>query len=279
VLSFFDSMGALTGPPITLVNAYLPTGSAVDLTEPGRDPGTSPRTFTWNFELEHEFRKNLSLRLSYLDGHTEDLFVVTPLLNPGGTSLLALTSSGTSQYRQAEAIFHYRPHERADVNVSYVWSRARGDLNTISDTFVQFQEPVIRPNVSGILSSDVPNRVVAWGLVRLFWGLTLSPVMDVHTGLPYSDVDVLQNYVGQPNGQRFPTYFSLDARIYKEFLVHVPFTKERFKPRKMRFGIYSLNLTNHVNNHDVYNNIASPLFGKFNGDQRRFDGLVIDLVE
>ncbi len=276
VITMFDTNGTPLGPPIVLVNKYVPAGAAAGT---ARDPGISPRTYTWNAEVERQIRRNVNVRVSYLDSHTDNLFVVNPVINPGGTSLLALTSAGTSQYRQAEVLVHYQPQPRADVNVSYVWSRARGDLNTLSDTFVPFQAPVIRPDVSGILESDVPQRLVAWGVVKLFWGLTLSPVADVHTGLPYSDVDALQNYVGTPNGQRFPTFFSLDARIYKDVTVRWPFKKGEKKGRKMRFGLYSLNITNHQNNHDVYNNVTSPLFGDLRGDARRFDGLVIDLVQ
>ena len=190
---------------------------------------------------------------------------------------MALTSTGTSRYRRIEATVNARPYEHANLNVSYVWSRARGNLNGLSDTFVPFEQPVIRPNVSGVLSSDVPNRLVTWGIFDLPSKLKLSPVVDVRTGLPFSNVDVLQNYVGSPNSQRFPTFFSLDARIYREFPLRVPFMGRSTK-RKIRLGVYSLNLTNHRNPHDVYNNIASPLFGQFAGYYRRIDGLVIEII-
>jgi len=104
------------------------------------------------------------------------------------------------------------------LNVSYIWSRARGDLNTVSSVFLAFEQPVIRPDVSGILPSDVPNRVVSWGVFHLPWSLTVSPVVDVHTGFPYSNVDVLQDYAGLPNGSRFPTFFSADAQVYRDFI-------------------------------------------------------------
>jgi hypothetical protein len=133
---------------------------------------------------------------------------------------------------------------------------------------------VIRPNVSGILPSDVPNRVVSWGVFHLPLSLMVTPVVDVHTGFPYSDVDVLQNYAGLPNGQRFPTFFSLDAQAYRDFQLHLPFT-ERGSRHKVRFGLYSINLTNHGNFHDVYNNEASPFFGRFTGFQRRLDGFIL----
>src|SRR5437899_11855478 len=114
------------------------------------------------------------------------------------------------------------------MSFSYTWSRGRGDLNPLSDTLVPFQVPVIRPNATGILSSDVPHRVVASGFFRLPWKMVISPVADVHSGLPYSNVDVLQNYAGVPDTERFPIYFSLYVSLYREFGFLIPRT-ELFK--------------------------------------------------
>jgi len=279
VISFFTPSGTMIGEPIPLQNIYLQseTGSNPQLTS--QIPGTSPRTFTWSAEVDREIVRNVGLKLSYLDSQTRNLFVVDPLLSESrGASYLALANAGDASYRRVEATFHLRPVAQANFNVSYIWSRSRGDLNTLSDAYMPFEQPVIRPDASGVLPSDVPNHVLTWGLFQLPWKLTLSPVIDVRSGLPYSDVDVLQNYVGVPDGFRFPTFFSLDGRIYREFPLHIPF-RERSSKRKIRFGVYSLNLTNHHNTHDVYNNIASPLFGEFAGFQHRVDGLVIDLVD
>ena len=108
--------------------------------------------------------------------------------------------------------------------------------------------------------------------------MVLSPVADVHSGLPFSNVDVQQNYVGIPNVVRFPIYFSLDMRLYREFAFHIPRT-ENSKIHKVRLGVYSTDITNRQNPHDVYNNITSPVFGQFAGFQRRYTGLVLDLIQ
>jgi len=279
VLSFFDSTGALIGQPIVLVNTYLLSGAPPSTPGVPRDPGSSPRTFSWNVVLEHQFRKNLNLRASYLDSHTVDLFLLDQIVDmASGTGLLAVRNTGTANYRQADITAHYRFGNRADMSLSYTWSRGRGDLNTLSDTLVPFQIPVIRPNVTGIVSSDVPHRVVASGFFGLPWKMVISPVLDVHSGLPYSNVDVLQNYAGVPDSQRFPVYFSLDVRLYREFGFHIPRT-ERSKTHKARLGVYSTDITNRLNPHDVFNNITSPFFGQFAGFQRRYTGLVLDLVQ
>lgn len=106
----------------------------------------------------------------------------------------------------------------------------------------------------------------------------MTPVVDVHTGFPYSDVDVVQNYSGVPNSQRFPTFFSLDTQVYRDFKVHMPFLG-REKQHKVRVGLYSINLTNHGNFHDVYNNITSPFFGEFTGFQRRVNGFILSFAD
>jgi Carboxypeptidase regulatory-like domain/TonB dependent receptor len=279
VLSFFDPSGALIGQPIVLVNSYLLSGAAPIAPGAPSDPGSSPRTFSWNGVLEHQVRKNFNLRASYLDSHTVELFFLDPVLSTtGGGALLAMKNTGVSQYRQADITAHYRLGDRADMSVSYTWSRGRGDLNPLSDTLVPFEVPVIRPNVTGILSSDVPHRVVASGFFRLPRRFVISPVADVHSGLPYSNVDVLQNYVGVPNNERFPIYFSLDVRLYREFAIHIPHT-ERSKIHKFRVGVYSTDITNRQNPHDVFNNNTSPFFGQFAGFQRRYTGLVLDLIQ
>jgi hypothetical protein len=279
VISFFDPSGTITGEPISLPNAYLQSDSESGPQIRSRIPRTSPRTFTWSIQVEREIRRNITLKVSYLDSQTRNLFLVDPLIDAGGgNSMLALADTGAARYRRVEATIHARPFEHGDLNVSYIWSRSRGDLNTLADTYMPFEQPVIRPNVSGILPSDVPHRLVTWGVFDLPFKLTLSPVVDIRSGLPYSDVDAFQNYVGAANGLRFPTYFSLDARIYREFPLHLPFM-ERSTKRKIRFGVYTLNLTNHRNPLDIYNNVTSPLFGQFAGFQHRIDGLVIDIVD
>jgi hypothetical protein len=278
--------GPETGQSYSLRNVYLLGGSPTSPANP-QDPGTSPRTFTWNIESEIAVRKNITLRVGYYETHTDELFLVNPILpapGSGANGTLALENTGSAHYRQAEITARYSPSQKGEANVSYSWSRARGDLNTLSDTFIPFQIPVIRPNAYGVQPSDIPSRLLAWGFVHLpIWGLVFSPVADLHSGYPYSNVDDFQNYVGVPNSLRFPTYFSLDVKLYRDFPLRIPF-KERpaGKVRKIRLGVYSLDVTNRQNPRDVFNNVAVPapfFLGEFDGFQRRFTGLAIGLGE
>ncbi len=276
IVSFFS--GPYADQTITLQNVYQSAGIAGNsATLLNHDSST--RTLTWNLEAEAPVRRNVSLQFGYYETHTVNLFVLNPIFPVTGTSgFMVLENTGASNYRQAQATVHYRPSERYDVNVSYTWSRARGDLNTLSDAFLPVQAPVIRPNVYGILPSDIPNRVLGWGYVTLPKKFVLTPVADIHTGFPYSNVDVLQNYVGVPDTLRFPIYFSLDVKLSRDFMVHMPF-KENAKRRKINIGVFSLDITNRLNPNDVFNNVTSPLFGVFAGFPRRLTGLDINLGE
>jgi hypothetical protein len=276
VISFFS--GPFVNQTITLQNVYQSPGIAGNSSTLIQN-GSSARTFTWNLEGESPLRKNLSVQVGYYETHTINLFALDPILPVTGTSgFMVLENTGHSNYRQAQVTVHYRPGERNELNVSYTWSRARGDLNTLASTFIPFQAPVIRPNVYGILPSDIPNRVLTWGYLALPKKFVFTPVMDIHTGFPYSNVDVMQNYVGVPDNLRFPVYFSLDVKLSRDFMVPLSF-KKNAKLRKINIGIFSLDVTNRLNPHDVFNNVASPLFGVFAGFPRRLTGLDINLSE
>src|SRR5262249_36312440 len=157
-----------------------------------------------NLGMVRELRKKLQLDVSYLESRTTYLFVVQPFTAavPTNPSYLGLTNSGTSQYQEVEATVHDTFRESDQVNVSYIWSRARGDLNNLSNVMIPFDTPVFRSNVYGVLASDIPDRMIAWGIFRLAHKITFSPLVDIHSGFPYSPIGVTQQYVGTPNSQR-----------------------------------------------------------------------------
>jgi hypothetical protein len=275
----FDPSGAPIGLPITYANVYAGKLNPLVSSSLPNQPDTTPRNFTWNGQVEHELRENLNLKVGYLDSHTTYLFNVAPFTSTtGGPSFMALTNTGSSHYRELETILHYNFGERDQVNASYVWSQSRGDLNSLSSIFIPFAAPVVRPNVYGILPSDIPNRLVVYGIFAIPWKLTFSPLVDVHTGYPYSPIDERQQYVGAPNSQRFPTYFSLDLKAYREF--KVPFLGNRSgRSHHIRLGVYTLNVTNHGNFNAVYNNVTSPYYAHFAGFLYRHEGLILDFVD
>jgi len=273
--------GVPSGLPVTYTNAYV--GGLNPLTASGlpSQTDTTPRNLTWNVQVEQELRKNVFLRVGYLDSHTSYLFTINPFTAPvGEQSFLALANTGSSHYRELETTLHFTVHGNHEVNASYIRSQTRGDLNNLSSVLIPFEQPVIRANVYGILPYDIPNRVVAWGIFSLPKRIKFSPIADLHSGQPYSNIDTLQNYVGTPNGQRFATFFTLDIKVYRQF--RVPFFGSEHgkgKGHHVRLGFYSLNLTNHGNFNAVYNNVTAPNFGQFAGFLDRREGAVIDFVD
>ncbi len=276
IITLFDPQGNPLGPPVTLQNVYaLLEDKGFHILPPGQDLDSTPYDVTWNAELDREIGSRVTLRLSYLASRTYNLFVAGPQQLPGTNPLLLMTNTGGSRYEEFESTVRYRTGKYADLNFSYVHSSARGDLNVLSQVYVPFEQPVIRPNFFSALNSDVPNRVVAWGQFQLPWKITASPVLDLHTGFPYSAVDVLQNYVGQPNGLRFPTFMSIDLKLSKDF--RIPFLPW-VRNHTLRGAIGVFNVTNHLNPRDVYNNVTSPYFGHFAGPQHRTFEPFLDLV-
>ena len=279
-ITAYDTTGVPAAPPVTYTNAY--TAGLNPLVSPvlPAQPNTSPRNFTWNAGMVRELGKNLHLELGYLNSHTTYLFLVEPFTAAaaGAESFMGLTNTGSSMYHEVEASLHFRFRRSDRLEASYIWSQVRGDLNNLSSVMIPFAAPVVRPNVYGILPSDIPNRVIAWGIFALPWKMTFSPLVDVHSGFPYSPVDVTQQYVGTPNGRRFPEFFSLDLKAYRAF--RVPFLKgKNGKPHHFRLGAYTLNVTNHGNFSTVYNNVASPNFGQFVGFLYRHEGMTLDFVD
>jgi len=286
------------GNPTRIVSEYDPTGHAIEsrtafesaYIENGggplafrirRSPNSSARSFVSNVEIDRTLWNGAVFRLGYLFSSTSDLFVINPIpqadlrgpVQPDG--VLGLFNTGKEKYSEAEVTLRFHPITDGELNISYVWSRSRGDLNTLGDLYIPFEQPVIRPNVYGVRPSDVPSRVVVWGRFRLPYSLILGPVLDVHTGFSYSNVDALQNYVGQPNAERFNTFFSVDFQVYRDF--RMPFANHGGS-RKIRLGLYMINLTNHGNYTTVYNNVISSAFGQFTGLERQKTAFLLSVV-
>ncbi len=275
VITLFDAQGNPLGPPVTLQNAYARVeDKSIQILPPGQDLDSTPYDVTWNLELDRQIGSRVTLRLSTLSSRTYNLFLAGPQQLSGGNPMLLMTNTGGSRYQEFESTVRYRASKYADLNFSYVHSSARGDLNVLSQVYVPFEQPVIRPNFISTLNSDVPDRIVAWGQFKLPWKITASPVLDLHTGYPYSAIDLFQNYAGRPNSLRLPTFMSIDLKLSKEFRIpFVPWVRNHTLVGAL--GIY--NITNHYNPLDVYNNVASPYYGHFVGPQHRTFEPFLDL--
>jgi hypothetical protein len=222
----------------------------------------NPRSDAWNVELDRQLLSKLAVRVAYQQRNTRDSFVVTP----DGASLM-VSNSGRDSYREFQVTGVYKVL-RHTVNASYVRSRAFGDLNDFNQFFGNVPLSIVQPNARGRLSFDAPNRYLIWGEIAAPWKISLVPVVDLHTGFPYSTEDQLREYVGPRNVERFPRFASFDLQVTKEIRVPV-FGKGR--RAKVGFGVF--NLMNHFNPRDVQSDRDSNSVGTFyNSASRGFRG-------
>jgi hypothetical protein len=157
-------------------------------------------------------------------------------------------SNGRSTYEEFHVSFRQVWHDSQQLFVSYVRSSARGELNDFMTLFAGFDQPLLQPGGMSRLAADAPNRWLAWGTVNTpLWGIVVSPVMEWHSGFPYSVVDERYFYRGEPNSAAFPAFMAVDMIAYKTVT---------YKKRAADVGIQLFNLTNHKNPRDVY-----PVFG------------------
>jgi hypothetical protein len=211
----------------------------------------------WSVQIDRGLTRHLTARVGYLQRSTVNEPIIIPRLGGSASGTLVLTSTGRSQYRELQALVAYDSERFHHWTVSYVWSRARGDLNTADNFLGDFPALVIRPNQYGLLQYDAPQRFLAYGEIKAPYEITISPSLEIRSGFPFSLVNERLDFIGPENqAGRFPTYISLDAQILKGF--KVPFLDKR-----ARAGIAIFNITNHFNPRDIQNNTGSLQVGEF----------------
>ncbi len=228
------------------------------------DAGFVPENLRWNIQLDQIINTWFDLRANLTGSRTDNIYIVNPELDFRGRSGIVMRSAGQATYRALEVTARFRLPNKDEIFVSYVRSKARGDLNDFNTYFGDFGSPVIRANQYSNLPFDVPNRLIAWGTISLPHRFSIAPIFEARSGFPYSIVDAAQNFVGTRNsGQtRFPAFVSLDAEFAKEFQVT--------KKYGVRLSLRGFNLTNHFNPRDVHANTADPQYGQFFAPYHRF---------
>ena len=227
----------------------------------------NPRTVNWNVEVDRELTSALLVRGGYQQRNTSSDFTLNPETIPG---MLALTNHGGTFYREIQVTTRYTMR-RATVNASYVRSKAYGNLNDFNQFFGNDPVAVIEPDERGRLPFDAPNRFLAWGEWAAPFKLTLLPVLDVHTGFPWSQINQARQFVGPRDSERYPRFTSFDLQVTRP--VKLPIPHERLKTR---IGFSVFNLFNHFNPRDVQNDVDSARYAAlFNGVGRTFRGKFI----
>lgn len=237
----------------------------------------NPYSLAWNLQVDHQVSPRLLLRLGYEERSTRRDFVLEPVVNTAtpNQGLLLLQNNGRSRYRELQAVARFRFQENRNIYLSYVRSQARGNLNDFNTYFGNQKHPVIRPDEYAKQPFDVPHRLLFWGEFGLPFDIVATPVLDWHSGFPFSLLNEQQDFVGPRNeGGRFPQLVTLDLLIMKGLTI--PFRGKKYKGRA---GFTVFNITNHWNPRDVQNNLASPQFGTFFNSPDRSVRLKFEFVK
>jgi hypothetical protein len=218
-----------------------------------------PYSLGWSAQFDRQLSDGLFFRFGYEQREVFREFYLDPFEAEGGKAELRLLNSGRQSYRELLWMLRWEPTARTTIFASYVRSNASGELNDYNQFFGNFPYPLIRSNQRGRLAQDAPDRVLFWGVVGLPHKLDFVPVLDVHTGFPYSKLDQDWEFIGRRNeAGRFPTFVSLDTMLQYPF--DFKFRKWHFK---FRAGFKVYNVLNHFNPRDVQQNVGSPEFGGF----------------
>jgi Carboxypeptidase regulatory-like domain len=252
--------------PTRTVAALNPTGETISSTEYSNaipNGLRDPRSEVWNLEVDRQVTTDFLVRIAYQQRNTVHEFFLNPIAS-GATGILSLSDLGSDFYKEFQITGRYRVHH-STLNASYVRSRAYGDLNDFNQFFGNDPQAVIQPNQRGRLNFDAPNRILAWGEIAAPWKLTFAPVIDTHTGFPYSTINQYRDFVGPRNELQLPRFVSTDLQVWRE--IRLP------KEKHARIGFGVFNVFNHPDYRDVQNDVDSYRFGEFfNGKSREFHG-------
>jgi hypothetical protein len=210
-----------------------------------------PHARAVTFQLERQVAPGLDAQIGYTRRRSSRL---ATLEVPLGSGPLELQSVGSSTYREFQVSMRRTFPKQQQLFVSYVWSAAVGELNDFMTLFTAFDTPLLQPGGMSRLSADAPHRWLAWGTVNLPLGLVASPVLEWHSGFPYSVLDARYLYVGEPNSASFPAFMALDLIAYKTVT---------YKKRAADVGVQLFNTTNHFNPREVYPVAGMRNYGKF----------------
>lgn len=232
----FGSDGAAIGPPVTLVHRV--EGSL-----------RTPEAHVGNVEWDQRFGRRFLLKIAFLGRRGSHEYILSP--DPG-SGVLALSSTGTSRYKELEVTTRYLGGDRRDLTVSYVWARGTADLNTYDQFFGNLRTPIVRANEHNLAPADVRHRLLVRGTVGLPGRWDFTPVLELRSGFPWSAVDEYQDFVGPRNrAGRLPAVRTLDFSLARPW---------RLKKFHFRAGLKVYNLFGDAAERDIQTNITSPRY-------------------
>jgi hypothetical protein len=217
------------------------------------------RSLTWDIAFDHRFNPTWATHAAVIDRRGRSELVLNNEQVAGSTALV-LGSTGRSKYREIEVGAHYTRGQRVDLNLSYVRSVARSDLNALTAFYDAVLWPVVGENAYAPARTDVPHRFVARGRATPLRDWLVVGTLDWRSGLPYSVVNESLDFVGPRNDRRFPAYIRVDAGIEHRF------TFGKYRPW---IGVRIDNALSSFLPSDVQANITSPAFGTFYNSEYR----------
>jgi hypothetical protein len=215
-----------------------------------------PHADMMSIELEHRILPTLEFQTAFRRriGYEQPTVEVPPL---GGNTTLA--STGTSRYNEFAVSIRQTWRADRELFVSYVRSSSTGDVNDYGTLITNLDTPLFEPAGQAPTTTDAPHRLRSWATFQFPHEIVISPAVEWRTGFPYSLYDIYRHYVGEPNSQRFPNYFSLDVTAFKTFDI---------LNKKWDLGLQFFNLTGHFNPRDVISVVDTPRFGEFSNSFR-----------
>ena len=214
----------------------------------------TPRSRTWDLGFDYRFNATWSMHVGMLDRQGRDELIVDPVQTSATTGQLLLSSSGNSSYLGGDVGVHFSAGERADVNMTYTRSRARADLNAMSNYFDTIMWPVLGRDEYAPAPTDAPNRLLARGRFMPWKKWLVLGTIDWRSGFPWSPTTAALDYLSPRNSLRFPTYFRLEAGLERQIKV--------FKLQPW-LGVRVYNALDSFLPVDVQSNLGSPNFGTF----------------
>lgn len=211
------------------------------------------RSTAWDVAYDNRFNRYVAVHFGVLDRQGSHEPIVDPVIHQDQAALV-LASSGRSSYLQEELNVELTRGSSVEFNTSYVHSSAREDLNALIDFFDVVLQPVVGANEYAPAAADAPNRLFVRGRVMPTSRWLLVGTLDWRSGLPYSLVNEMLEFVGPRNQERFPTYIRLDAGFDRRLA---------FGKIHPWLGLRVANALNSFLPADVQANINSPAFGSF----------------
>jgi hypothetical protein len=239
---FYDATGVVPLGPAIVSGFLLPNEGLFQ-----------PRSYNTMVEWNQRIREGTFVGAAYLLRQGERNFAWE--FQPSGSFLLQ--DDRRDRFQSVEVWVRSEFGKHGEFLVDY--TRSSTTSNQVLDPTLF--SLVLSPQQPGPLLWDAPNRLLSRGWAQLpVWKLLGSYFFEYHSGFPYTAVNERRQLVGPANGQRFPSYLSLNAGLEREF---------HFRNRVWAIRLSANNITNHGNPDSVVNDVDAPTFGKFSGGHGR----------